>query len=53
MGLFFKRAEEEVKIQREEIEIIDLDQTSEWSKLDLERELLKQKEHLSREVALK
>lgn len=44
MGLFFKREEEEVKIQREEIEIIDLDQTSEWSKLDLERELLKQKE---------
>lgn len=43
MALFFKR-EEELEVQQEDLDIIDLDQTSEWSRLDLERELLNKKE---------
>lgn len=44
MAFFFRREEVIDENEKEELDIIDLDQTSEWSRLELERELLNQKQ---------
>ena len=44
MALFFRREEAVEENRKDDLDIIDLDQTSEWSRLDLEKELLNKRE---------